>query len=199
VLRKAASGVSVAAARYFVSGLRAFLRFCFLEGLVETDLSQAALVVRGRRASLLPGGTPKRGGTFTVGVITAGSAENMFPGTISVPPDYARQMSLYNYLFYPSTDAASPVPGLALSAEPNADASVWTFHLRPGLLWHDGTPFGANDVAYNFRALWSSATTNYAAAFLAGIVDFKNVRTRDKLAVEVPLLTPAAQFPTLLG
>jgi integrase/recombinase XerD len=56
VLRKAASGVSVSAAQNFVSGLRAFLRFCFLEGLVATDLSQAALVVRGRRASLLPRG-----------------------------------------------------------------------------------------------------------------------------------------------
>ena len=56
VLRKASSGVSVAAAQYFVSGVRAFLRFCFLEELVEADLSQAALVVRGRRASLLPRG-----------------------------------------------------------------------------------------------------------------------------------------------
>jgi integrase/recombinase XerD len=56
VLRKASSGVSVSAAQNFVSGLRAFLRFCFLEGLIESDLSQAALVVRGRRASLLPRG-----------------------------------------------------------------------------------------------------------------------------------------------
>ena len=56
VLRKASSGVSVSAAQNFVSGLRAFLRFCFLEGLVAVDLSQAALVVRGRRASLLPRG-----------------------------------------------------------------------------------------------------------------------------------------------
>jgi integrase/recombinase XerD len=56
VLRRTASGVSVAAAQYFVSGLRSFLRFCFVEGLVATDLSQAALVVRGRRASLLPRG-----------------------------------------------------------------------------------------------------------------------------------------------
>jgi site-specific recombinase XerD len=54
VLRKAASGVSVSAAQNFVSGLRSFLRFCFLEGLLEADLSQAALVVRGRRSSLLP-------------------------------------------------------------------------------------------------------------------------------------------------
>jgi len=56
VLRKADSGVSVSAAQNFVSGLRALLRFCFLEGLVAVDLSQAALVVRGRRASLLPRG-----------------------------------------------------------------------------------------------------------------------------------------------
>jgi len=54
VLGKAASGVSVSAAQYFVSGLRSFLRFCFVQGLVEADLSQAALVVRGRRRSSLP-------------------------------------------------------------------------------------------------------------------------------------------------
>ena len=56
VLRKATAGVSVSAAQNFVSGLRAFLRFCFLEGLVAVDLSQAALVVGGRRALLLPRG-----------------------------------------------------------------------------------------------------------------------------------------------
>jgi integrase/recombinase XerD len=56
VVRKADSGVSVAAAQYFVSGLRAFLRFCFLEGLVAADLSPAALLVRGRRRSSLPKG-----------------------------------------------------------------------------------------------------------------------------------------------
>jgi len=56
VLGKAGSGVSVSAAQYFVSALRAFLRFCFLEGLVEADLSQAALTVGGRRSSPLPRG-----------------------------------------------------------------------------------------------------------------------------------------------
>ena len=60
VLRKAAA-VSVSAAQNFVSGLRAFLRFCFLEGLVEIDLSQAALVVTGRRRSVLPRGITARG------------------------------------------------------------------------------------------------------------------------------------------
>lgn len=48
--------VSVGSAQYFVAGLRAFLRFCFVEGLVASDLSAAALAVTGRRRSMLPNG-----------------------------------------------------------------------------------------------------------------------------------------------
>jgi site-specific recombinase XerD len=48
--------VSVSAAQNFVSGLRSFLRFCFVEGLVESDFSQAVLLVRGRSSSPLPRG-----------------------------------------------------------------------------------------------------------------------------------------------
>lgn len=54
VLRTAGRGVSVSAARYFVCGLRAFLRFCFVEGLVDVDLSPAAMLVASRHASALP-------------------------------------------------------------------------------------------------------------------------------------------------
>ena len=49
--------VSVSATQTFVSGLRSFLRFCFIEGLVGSDLSRAALLVRGRSSpSSLPRG-----------------------------------------------------------------------------------------------------------------------------------------------
>jgi len=56
VLARADSGVSVSAAQYFVCALRALLRFCFVEGLLAADLSQAALAVGGRRSSPLPKG-----------------------------------------------------------------------------------------------------------------------------------------------
>jgi integrase/recombinase XerD len=55
VLRESAL-VSVSATQNFVAGLRSFLRFCVIEGLVSTDLSQAALPVTGRRRSSLPRG-----------------------------------------------------------------------------------------------------------------------------------------------
>jgi integrase/recombinase XerD len=51
-----AETVSAGSAQYFVAALRAFLRFCFVEGLVEADLAWAALAVTGRRRSPLPMG-----------------------------------------------------------------------------------------------------------------------------------------------
>lgn len=55
-LRRVADAVSVAATQNFWAGLRAFLRFCFTEGIVAVDLSGAALAVTGRRRVGLPRG-----------------------------------------------------------------------------------------------------------------------------------------------
>ena len=55
-LRGVAGTVSVAAAQNFRAGLRAFLRFCFTEGILAVDLSGAALAVTGRRRVSLPRG-----------------------------------------------------------------------------------------------------------------------------------------------
>jgi integrase/recombinase XerD len=48
--------VAVSTTQNFVAALRSFLRFCFLEGLVDRDLSEAALAVTGRRRTSLPKG-----------------------------------------------------------------------------------------------------------------------------------------------
>jgi integrase/recombinase XerD len=51
-----ASRVSPASVRRYGCALRSFLRYCYLVGLVERDLSEAVLPVSGRRRSLLPKG-----------------------------------------------------------------------------------------------------------------------------------------------
>ena len=58
ILRESTT-MSVSATQRFVTGLRAFLRYCSIEGLVDADLSQAALPVTGRRRSTLPKGISK--------------------------------------------------------------------------------------------------------------------------------------------
>jgi peptide/nickel transport system substrate-binding protein len=49
------------------------------------------------------------------------------------------------------------VPSLAESYEANADLTEWTFHLRQGVTWHDGTPFTAKDVVTSFNSWWDAA------------------------------------------
>jgi hypothetical protein len=73
VLRASAS-VSVATAQNFVFGLRAFLRFCFVEGLIGTDLSEAALPVTGRSR-------PSRTARTRAGAVPCPHAGNRRPGS----------------------------------------------------------------------------------------------------------------------
>jgi peptide/nickel transport system substrate-binding protein len=142
------------------------------------------------------GSTPVRGGTLTAGMITGGSTETLNPGIAVTYTDIVRLYSLYDFLFTTGPDVRSLVPGLALSAESNRDASVWTLTLRPGVTWHDGKPFGGDDVVWTLQG-WSKST-NYANGFVAGLIDFPQVRTRGPMTVEIPLTAPTAQFPTIL-
>ena len=41
------------------------------------------------------------------------------------------------------------VPRLATEWSANEDGSVWTFELREGVMFHDGTPFDAEAVKFN--------------------------------------------------
>jgi len=52
------------------------------------------------------------------------------------------------------TDAyGQPVGDLAQSWEVSSDGLTYTFHLRPGITWHDNQPFTANDVAFTMSLL----------------------------------------------
>jgi len=44
----------------------------------------------------------------------------------------------------------APVPSLATEWTANDDATEWTFTLREGVTFHDGTPFNAEAVVFNF-------------------------------------------------
>ncbi len=144
----------------------------------------------------LPGGTPVRGGTLKLAVITGGNTETLVAPLVVQYGDYARAYMLYSWLFYMNQAANAVIPGLALSAESNANATMWTLHLRPDVYWHDGSPFTADDVLWTFNA-WSMPSA-YVYGTFHGLVDFVNMRKRDALTVEIPLLSGFAAFPSLL-
>ncbi|HET6845894.1 MAG TPA: ABC transporter substrate-binding protein, partial [Anaerolineales bacterium] len=48
-------------------------------------------------------------------------------------------------------------PALAESYEANADLTTWTFHLRQGVKFHDGSSLDANDVVTSLGLQWDAA------------------------------------------
>jgi peptide/nickel transport system substrate-binding protein len=49
------------------------------------------------------------------------------------------------------------IPGLAERWEVSDDLKTWTFHLRPGVKFHDGTDLDADAVVFNFQRWWDKA------------------------------------------
>jgi peptide/nickel transport system substrate-binding protein len=155
---------------------------------------RAGSVSAGTTASAGPpaGGTPVKGGTLRTGWIGAGRSETINPAQAGQEVDIFRGQQLFDGLFVGGADGA-PKPQLAVSAEPNADATVWTLTLRDGVTWHDGKPLIAEDVAATMRT-WGNADANYAAGLVSVLIDAKAVRARGRLTVEVPTLRPLADF-----
>lgn len=61
---------------------------------------------------------------------------------------------------FPDSEFADVVPdtlpNLAERIEFNADSTEFTFHLRPGVKWSDGTPFTADDVMFWYEHVYSN-------------------------------------------
>jgi peptide/nickel transport system substrate-binding protein len=48
------------------------------------------------------------------------------------------------------------IPSLAESYEANEEATEWTFHLRQGVTFHDGSSLDANDVTMSYDVQWDA-------------------------------------------
>ena len=60
-------------------------------------------------------------------------------------------------LFAYEVGATETVPALATDYESNDDLTEWTFTLREGVTFHDGSTFDADDVVASYRTQWDAA------------------------------------------
>jgi len=77
-------------------------------------------------------------------------------------------MQLNATLVYPDKDL-NIKPGLAEKWDVSPDGLTYTFKLRSGLKWSDGTPFTAKDVEYSFKRLFDPATASPYTDIVKGI------------------------------
>jgi peptide/nickel transport system substrate-binding protein len=84
--------------------------------------------------------------------------------------------------------------GLATDWSPNDTGSVWTFKLRTGVKWQDGSDFTADDVVATMGRLVAAGN-----AGLKGVIDDKSTKAIDPATVEFTLLSPNGNFPYLVS
>jgi len=85
-------------------------------------------------------------------------------------------------------------PWLATSWKANADASVWTFKIRQGVKFNDGTPMTVDDVVYSFKTQSDPKSSSNALSVFGGILKPDGVQKVDSTTVAFHLDSPDGGF-----
>ncbi len=101
---------------------------------------------------------------------------------------------IYDTLFVRDWDTMGIKPSLALSYE-NPDELTWIMHLRPRVVFSDGTPFNAAAVKFTFERLVDPKVAAPRASLL-NMVD--KIDVVDELTVKITTKYPFGPFPAIL-
>jgi len=153
-------------------------------GSSSSSSSTATTVAGGTETTAAAAGAIKQGGTMRIATQKPGGP--LDPVAMDNLGSYTIVTQSLEYLCGKG-DGATLAPALAESWTPNADGGVWTFKLRQGVTWHDGSPFTADDVVASMDRL---AGSNLKAYIVAGAS-----KAVDPNTVEITLLSPDGQFP----
>jgi peptide/nickel transport system substrate-binding protein len=140
--------------------------------------------------------TVVRGGTWTEDF--SRDPNSLIPDTSPYPWAGMVQQALYLPLFYGDSQgvihpgAATAIPTVQ-NGGVSADATTWTFHLRPHLVWSDGQPYDARDVAYTWKLLLNP---KFAGGSIPGLNGSADV-SADRLSITFHLKQPYAPFLAL--
>jgi len=140
------------------------------------------------------GGGPQAGGTLRTALISPSGA--LDPLTVGDEGGLAVLGQSGEYLAW-SDDQLMLQPRIAESWEPNEDGSVWTFAIRQGVTFHDGTPLTAEDVLATIE--YHLGNESNALSALTGALSAGNTKLVDEFTVEFTLDAPNGNFPYLLS
>ncbi|MEM9220930.1 MAG: ABC transporter substrate-binding protein [Pseudomonadota bacterium] len=167
--------------------------------MTEFTISRRGVVIGMAAAGLAPGiglakaATPKDGGTLKISHSTRIATLN--PLTLSGPAEYPCIDMLYSGLTRIGADNL-PRPDLAESWEADPDARGFTFKLRPGVTFHDGSPCTAEDV----KATYERILDPDQAASARSVLDMiESIEAVDDVTVRFNLGIPYADFPFSTG
>ncbi|MGH3730694.1 MAG: ABC transporter substrate-binding protein [Micromonosporaceae bacterium] len=112
----------------------------------------------------------------------AGAPANFDPAFASDGETFRVDRQIYETLIGHKAGTAELEPGLAESWEHSPDGKEWTFKLRKGVKFHDGTDFNAEAVCFNFDRwynLSSAPAQAQAVYYLDTFGGFKKNTSKD--------------------
>jgi peptide/nickel transport system substrate-binding protein len=139
-------------------------------------------------------GEAQAGGTLRTAQLTPAGA--LDPLTVGDEGGLAVLGQSGEYLAW-SDDELQLQPRIAETWEPNEDGSVWTFAIRQGVTFHDGTPLSAEDVVATVE--YHLGNESNALSALSGALSAGNTKVVDESTVEFTLDAPNGNFPYLVS
>jgi peptide/nickel transport system substrate-binding protein len=144
-----------------------------------------------------PAAPATKGGTLRIAGVTPAAAVN--PLTVSDAGGLLMLNQTGEFLIFDSNLKLQLQPMLALSWSPNTDGSIWTFKLRPGVKFHNGSPMTADDVVYTFKQLSDPKLASNALSAFVGVLTPAGVQKVDSMTVAFHLEAPNGNFPYLVS
>ena len=117
---------------------------------------------------------------------------------------------IYETLVNVEAGGSTPVPGLAESWSVSPDGLTWTFNLRGGVTFHDGSNLNAAAVAYNIERWWDPAhpfhdgSFDYFSTLFGGFRGNSScllsaISTNGTTQVLITLTKPFSPLPSMLA
>jgi len=123
---------------------------------------------------------------------------------------WAAQLMVFNGLLRFASGSSDTEPELAESYEVSDDGLTWTFKLREGLTFSDGTPLTAEDVKYSVDRNFSPDVGGWGTAYYMAIEgtaemmsgeadEVSGVKVLDDQTIQFQLISPVPYFDKLMS
>ena len=174
---------------------RGLLQRASVAGLVLPSFA-SLLGGTARAANAGPAAAIKRGGTIRLAAQIPSA--NPQPVTASNAGEVFTYQPSLEYLCYPRADWTLD-PRLATGWKAEPDPKTWTFTIRQGVTWHDGSPLTADDVVATFQRLLDPSVGSSAGSIYHGVLSHGNIEKVGQSDVRFHLDTPFVDFPYLVS
>jgi peptide/nickel transport system substrate-binding protein len=175
-------------------GLNIVSLFVLRELLLVVAALAIATPTIGAPASKPEGWKEREGRTLVVGSSKDMNTKHPFTRVTSVD-EYIKMLMWEPVVMYDLTGNLHGI--LAESWKPNTDATEWTFHLRHGVKFHNGTEMTSADWVWSFNYMLNPANGAYANTALSA--NIARVEAVDSYTVKFHMVGPRALFPHVLS